>query len=81
MLQFKVSHYPPLPSMARSANLAPTAGIAASWGGHGAEMSVCGSDAIEAVVDVVELAIQHALEHKPAINQRWKLYAAAPRAV
>ena len=29
---------------------------------------VCGSDAIEAVVDVVELAIEHALEEKSALE-------------
>jgi peptide subunit release factor 1 (eRF1) len=29
---------------------------------------VCGSDAIEAVVDVVELAIEHALKEKSALE-------------
>ena len=30
--------------------------------------SVCGSDAIEAVVDVVELAIEHALKERSAVE-------------
>jgi len=32
--------------------------------GSKAKCPVCGSDAIEAVVDVVELAIEHALEQR-----------------